>query len=78
MLQLKLAKETKTEVVYNYFPEKEKEYGTIMIQKETGEIISADTAINDPYKRYLHHAISKLDEYFNKGKYLSEDVVVWC
>ena len=47
MLLLKLLEESDSEVVYSYFPEKKKYFGTVKINKITGEIIDVQTADND-------------------------------
>ena len=40
MLLLKLLEESDSEVVYSYFPEKKKYFGTVKINKITGEIMT--------------------------------------
>ena len=50
MLLLKLLEESDSEVVYSYFPEKKKYFGTVKINKITGEIIDVQTADNDLHK----------------------------
>ena len=47
MLLLKLLEESDSEVVYSYFPEKKEYFGTVKINKITGEIIDVQTADND-------------------------------
>ena len=59
MLLLKLLEESDSEVVYSYFPEKKEYFGTVKINKITGEIIDVQIADNDLHKRYMHHAVSK-------------------
>ena len=77
MLRLELARETNTEVVYNYFPEQEKEYGTITISKITGDVLGYETANNDKHRRYLRHAIARIGKYVDTKDYREKDVVGW-
>lgn len=77
MLRLELIKETRTEVVYNYFPEQENEYGTVTIGKSSGEVIDAKISSNDTHHRYLHHAVSRIGGYIEDGIYMQNEVVAW-
>ena len=77
MLLLKLVNETDSEVVYNYFPEKAEVNGSVTISKITGEIIGAQIADNDSHRRYLHHAVSKVIEFYENAEYKNEIVVAW-
>ena len=70
MLLLKLLEESDSEVVYSYFPEKK-------INKITGEIIDVQTADNDLHKRYMHHAVSKIISFCEKGDFPKEEMVSW-
>lgn len=77
MLRLELDKETNTVVVYNYFPEQEKEYGTVTIDKVTGDIVDTRIAVSDKHNRYLHHAASRIEKFFSEKSYPKEDIVAW-
>ncbi|MGN0348230.1 MAG: hypothetical protein ACI4DR_01705 [Roseburia sp.] len=74
---MKLVEETSTKVIYNYFPEQEDNCGTVTLDKFNGEIIDAKIACNDEHKRYMHHAVSRIIEFFKNGTYKMEDVVAW-
>lgn len=78
MLLLKLVEETKYKVVYNYFPKKEEHCGMITINKTTGEVLDVKISLNDPHERYMHHALSRITEFFKNGKYKENDIVAWC
>lgn len=77
MLLLKLVQETNSVVVYNYFPEQKDDYGTVTLDKCTGEISDVKVSRNDLYERYMHHAVSKVVEFFKNGTYKQEEVVAW-
>lgn len=77
MLLLKLVEETSSKVVYNYFPEQKDKFGTVIIDKVTGEIADVQISSNDSNERYMHHAVSKIVEFFKNGIYKHEDVVAW-
>lgn len=78
MLRLELVENTQEEIVYSYFPEGESEYGTISINKVTGELDIKKTSANDAYKRYLFHAVSRIEKYYAENKFLERDIVAWC
>ncbi len=78
MLWLELVSNTQDEVIYNYFPERESEYGTVSINKATGELDVKKVSANDEYKRYLFHAISRIEKYFKEKNFQEKDTVAWC
>ena len=47
------------------------------INKITGEIIDVQTADNDLHKRYMHHAVSKIISFCEKGDFPKEEMVSW-
>lgn len=77
MLLLKLVAEKDSEVVYNYFPEQGEESGSVTVNKKTGEIADAQVASNDLHRRYLHHAVTKIVEFSEKGIFEDEVIVAW-
>ncbi len=77
MLRLELVSETASEVVYNYYPENNKEYGTIKVNKTSGDVIEHKVPGSDAHSRYFQHAISKIDSYLLNKKYPKEDIVIW-
>lgn len=76
MLTLQLNKESDNNVLYNYYPENKEEFGTVLIDKTTGEITTGISG-NDKFGRYLMHAVKRVKEYFEKGTYQKEDIVAW-
>ena len=64
-------------VVYNYYPEQKEEFGTVTLDKKTGEIADAQISSNDLHKRYMYHAASKVCQFFESGAYKQEDIVAW-
>lgn len=77
MLILKLIAEKASEVEYNYFPEQGEQSGSVTINKNTGEILDVQIALNDLNRRYLHHAVSKIIEFSEKGIFEDEVIVAW-
>lgn len=77
MLLLKLIEETELIAVYHYFPEQKEYFGSVTIDKETGEITDVQTASNDIHERYMYHAISKIISFFQNGLYKTDEVVAW-
>lgn len=77
MLRLELVDNTKEEAVYHYFPEGKEKYGMISVNKNTGELSVEKIAVNDEYKKYLFHAISRIRKFFSENRFLEKDVVAW-
>ena len=77
MLQLVLINETSREVIYNYLPEQGEVYGTITLNKVTGDVISVKKASNDRFGTYFGHALSRIKKYVTNSCYLERDVVAW-
>lgn len=78
MLRLELVGNTQKEVIYNYFPEQGKEYGTVSMNKDTGEFSVVKISANDEFRTYLSHAVSKIKKYSAENIFLEHDVVAWC
>lgn len=64
-------------IVFNYYPEGENEYGTISINENTGEVNILSIAQNDEFGSYKIHAIKRIKEYFDRRKFIFEDIVAW-
>ncbi|MGF0064266.1 hypothetical protein ACQRCQ_03195 [Lachnospiraceae bacterium SGI.085] len=77
MLTLKLKDENENSMVFNYYPENKKLFGTLNLDKKTGDIQIISVSENDSHHRYLQHAVSKIDEYFSSGKYENTATVAW-
>lgn len=77
MLILKLSNETATEATYNYYPEGKEEYGVLIVDKNNGDISVKSIAPGDEFRRYLGHAVPKLEELFKKNSYESKILVAW-
>lgn len=77
MLTLKLKNENENSMIFNYYPENEKLFGTLNLDKKTGDIQIISVPENDQHHRYLQHAVSKINEYFSSGKYKNIAIVAW-
>ena len=77
MLTLRVKSESEEKIVYDFFPENTGERGTIELNKNDGEISVIKVADGDEYSRYLHHAVSKAREFFEKGHYEDNISVAW-
>ena len=64
MLLLKLLEESDSEVVYSYFPEKKKYFGTVKINKITGETVSYTHLIEKCLKPQKNQLFSKISGTF--------------
>lgn len=77
MLRLKLVKKVQDEMVYNYFPEQKEEYGTVSISEDTGEMKIRKISPNDAHRRYLFHAVNRIEDYLAEKSFPESDVVAW-
>lgn len=78
MLRLELVSNTQKEVIYNYFPEHDNEYGIVSINKDTGEPSIVKISPNDEFRTYLYHAISTMERYFKEDNFRDKDTIAWC
>lgn len=69
-------KESDRNAAYNYYPEDQENFGTIIINKTMGEI-ETNLSSNDKFGRYIMHAVKRVIEYFEEGVYKKQDFVVW-
>ena len=77
MLTLKIKDEKENSIVFNYYPEDGTMFGTLNLDKKTGDIQIISVPENDPHLRYLQHAVLRIDEYFSSGKYENAVTVAW-
>lgn len=77
MLRLELVDNTQSEVTYNYFPEQKEEYGTVSMKKDTGEFSIIKISVNDEHRRYLSHAVSRIEKYAIENNFQKKDTVSW-
>lgn len=64
-------------IEYNFFPEGKEEYGTISVNKTTGDIEVIKKANGDYYAIYLRHAVSQVSKYQKSGVYKKKTTVAW-
>ena len=77
MLRLELVDNTNDKVIYNYFPEGKEEYGIVSVNKNTGDLNVEKIAVNDEYKRYLFHAMSRIRKFFSENRFSEKETVAW-
>ena len=77
MLTLKLISENEQELVFNYHPEGNSEFGTIVVNKRSEELHLLHDAENDEFGIYKVHAVSKIKEYLQNKVFLKETTVAW-
>lgn len=77
MLTLELVEECDGTLVFNYYPEGKAEFGTVSINKDTGEILVLKTPSVDKFGIYKVKALSTLRKYYASGEYRGKDTVAW-
>ena len=78
MLDLKLIEKKKNRVIYNYYPENEKIFGTIEIRIDDLEVIQANRSDYDKdTSTYLGHAIYRVSENIKNNEYPETQLVAW-
>ena len=77
MLSLVLDGFTDNEVTYNYYPENKSDYGILIADRRSGKIKIVKIANSDHFRRYLFHAVSRIEKYLEKSDFLENDIVAW-
>jgi len=77
MLKLLCIKKSENNFIYHYFPEAKTDYGILSINTATGEIQIIKVSESDMHRRYLGHAVSKLEKFYKTNSYLEESTVAW-
>ena len=77
MLELILEKQNEYEAIFAYYPEKEDKCGKIKINKSSGKIDVIEISENDELHNYMHHAVSRVLEYYQEKKYEKSVIVAW-
>lgn len=77
MVKLILQKKLEDKIAYNYHPDGKDNYGVLLINVKSGDIEVIAVADNDSFRRYLMHAVARIEKYFEEKKFLKEDVVAW-
>ena len=61
---------------YKYYPETSKEYGIIVLDRKTGER-KQEKSVEEFNSSYAAHAIWRIEEYQETGKFLEKDIIAW-
>lgn len=61
---------------YKYYPETSKEYGIVVLNRKTGEI-KQEKSVEEFNSSYVAHAIRRIEEYQEIGKFLEKDIIAW-
>lgn len=77
MLKLILQSNEEGKITYNYHPEGKDNYGILLVNVKNGDIEVVKVADDDSFRRYLMHAVARIEKYLKEKKFLKEDVVAW-
>lgn len=78
MVTLKLIELNEDRVIYEYYPEGDKQYpGKISLDLKTKERIYLQESSKDFGKRYSYYAFMKIEEYSSNGNFEKEGLVAW-
>jgi len=77
MLKYKLVEETENTVSYNYYPDGNSDFGTVTIDRKSGDISNVVLATSDEFKRYLYHMIEQIEEFVESGDFRKEGLIAW-
>ena len=61
---------------YEYFPDESDESGVVSLKRDTKEHI-LEWPAPEYSNAYAEHALSRMEEYQDSGKFLEEDVIGW-
>lgn len=78
MVTIELIELTSDRVVYEYFPEGEKDYpGKVGLDLKTNQRLFLEDSVKDFGKRYANHVLNKIEEYNLDGDFKKEGLVAW-
>lgn len=77
MLKYKLIEESENYVKYLYFPDGREEYGSVTVNKRTGDVLEMVIAKVDQFKRYCFHLIDEIEDFIESGNFKNEGIVAW-
>ena len=78
MLVLKLLEINSDMVIYEYYPENNKEHpGKIALNLKTKERIFLEDSKEDFGRRYAAHGLKRIEEYDLNGNFEEEGLVAW-
>ena len=77
MLKFNLIEETSKKVVYEYYPEGDKDVGVVSYDKElkTNSIVTLSP--KDRHQRYAQKLFARLREFSNSNSFEKEGMIAW-
>ena len=77
MLKYVLLENKTDSVSYRYYPEGEKEYGTVTVRKADKSIMQQEIASNDDFKWCFNKMVRRIEEFIDAGKYNDNGIIAW-
>ncbi len=65
-------------IVYKYYPEGRKSFGTVFINKKTKEYNVDKLAPNDEVKTYLMHMFVQIRKFIEEDDFKEKGAIAWC
>ena len=76
MVRIELLELTEDFARYKFFPENSKDYGVVALDRRSRERVF-EKQVAGYGTTYAAHALRRVEEYQEKGDYLSQDIVAW-
>lgn len=77
MLKYVLLENKTDSVSYRYYPEGQKEYGTVTVRKSDKEIVQREIASNDDFNWCFDKLVKRIEEFIDADKYNENGIIAW-
>ena len=77
MLRYELIENNDEFVSYRYFPEGEKQFGTLDVRKHDKEIIEQEVAPNDDFKWCFWKILRRIEKFIDSSHFEEKGIIAW-
>lgn len=77
MLKFNLIEETSKKVVYEYYPEGDKDVGVVSYDKELKTNSIVTLSVKDKHQRYAQKLFARIREFADGQSFEKEGMIVW-
>ena len=77
MLKYVLLENKTDSVSYRYYPEGQKEYGSVTVRKADKSIMQQEIASNDDFKWCFYKLVNRIEKFIDAGEYNENGIIAW-
>lgn len=77
MLKYELLENKTDSVSYRYYPEGQKEYGSVTVRKADKSIMQQEIASNDDFKWCFYKLVNRIGKFIDTGEYNENGIIAW-